>query len=157
MKPIVDADIDVTGTVFHMDVEAEGTAGDIVTVAYATTEDGKTARVMLRIPADGANYIRRNIEAATPTPAAAEKGLGVDTREHRTELIWSETGNAAWAERAGWSLYVDAELIAHTAEALRADQATEWANRQLAEGMIWLQGHATSSFYWVASPSTRLR
>lgn len=155
MEP--NADIDVTGTVFHMNVEADGSAGDIVALAYATTDDGKTARVWLRINSDGANYIRRNIEAATPTPAAAAEGLSADSREYRTELIWSETGNTAWTERAGWSLYVDAELIAHTAEKLSAEQAKEWANRQLAEGMAWLQGHASSTFYWVASPSTRRR
>ncbi|MGW4528370.1 hypothetical protein [Amycolatopsis sp. NPDC004378] len=153
MKPT--ADIKVTGEVTQMNVEADGSEGDIVAVADVTTEDGKTARMLLRINADGARYLRERIEDATPTPAAIVQGMGPDSRVFRTELIWTETDNAAWNEKAGWSLYVDAELVAHTGEKLTHEDAQAWANKQLAEGMTWLQGHETETFYWVASPSTR--
>lgn len=153
MKPT--ADIEVTGEVFRMRVDPDGSTGDIVAVAYATTEDGKTARMWLRINAEGAKYLRQHIESATPTPAAIAQGMGPDSRLFRTELIWAETDNSAWNEKAGWSLYVDAELVAHTAEKLSHADAKEWANKQLAEGMTWLQGHETETFYWVASPSAQ--
>ncbi|WP_370973754.1 hypothetical protein [Amycolatopsis sp. cg9] len=148
-----DVDIEFTGEVVQLRVDPNGSKGDVVAVAYATTEDGKTVRMWLRIDAAGARYLRERIEDATPTPAAVAQGMGPDSRVFRTELVWAETDQSAWSQKAGWSLFVDAELIAHTGEKLSADDAQAWADTQLAASMRWLPGHETSSFYWVASPA----
>lgn len=73
---------------------------------------------------------------------------------YRNELLWVPEGGSAWAENAGWNLFVDGKSVAHTPNSLTCQQAHDWANSELGEGMNWLQGHS-DPWYWVAGQDRR--
>ncbi|MDT7781851.1 MAG: hypothetical protein QOF58_270 [Pseudonocardiales bacterium] len=140
----------VSGQVTGMNAIPDDAAGGLAVTVDITTDDGATTTVLLRIDADGVAHLRNSIDDATPIPAALAHGTGLDNRAFCTELVWADTDNPEWKQKAGWSLYFDSELVAHTADPLAPDAATAWADKRLAvltANTTWLQGHDFGTYY----------
>ncbi|RAS59557.1 hypothetical protein C8D87_114169 [Lentzea atacamensis] len=147
---------EITGQVTRMNAQPD-TAGGIVMTCDIGTADGMTTAT-LRLDDGGTGYLRCAIEDATPTPAALAQGMGLDNRAFCTELIWIAADKPKWQQKAGWSLYFDNELIAHTAEHLTHQAAQTWADARLTAlttRMTWLSGDEPGTFYRVPCSAPR--